>query len=72
MNENQTPAEAREVAGNRETERTKQVTVAGWTASMSALFAVGVLMLQPSWPTAFGVGAVALMIALVCYCMLKR
>jgi hypothetical protein len=72
MNENQIAAEARDVAGSRETERTKQVTVAGWTAGMSAFFAVGVLMLQPSWPTAVGVGAVALMIAFVCYFMLKR
>ena len=72
MNENQTPTEARDVAGNREAERTKQVVATGWTAGMSAFFAAGVLMLQPSWPTAFGVSVVALMIALVCYFMLKR
>ena len=72
MSENQTQTEVSDMAANRESERTKQVTVVGWTAGVSAFFAVTVLMEQPSWPTAFGVSAVALMIALVCYFMLKR
>ncbi len=53
-------------------ERTKQVTVAGWTAGISALFAVTALVGSPTWPTAIGVGAVAAMVAAVCYFMLRR
>jgi hypothetical protein len=53
-------------------ERTKQVTVAGWTAGTSAFFALGVLSVQPTWTTAFGVAAVAAMVAAVCYFILKR
>jgi hypothetical protein len=53
-------------------ERTKQVTVAGWTAGLSALFALGAVGTSPAWPTAFGVAAVSAMVAVVCYFILKR
>lgn len=54
-----------------DTERTKQVTVAGWTAGLSAFFALGALTTSPTWPTAFGVMAVVGMVATVCYFILK-
>lgn len=53
-------------------ERTKQVTVAGWTAGMTAFFAVGAVTASPSWPAAIGVAAVSAMVAVVCYFILKR
>ncbi len=56
----------------RDEERTKQVTVAGYTAGVSAFFAVGGLTLQPTWPVAFGVAALAAMVAVVCYFILKK
>ena len=57
---------------NPEAERTKQVTVAGWTAGVTAV-AVGVTMINaPEWPVAFGLSAVAAMVAVVCRGILKR
>ena len=56
----------------REEERTKQVQAAGWVAGLSALFAVGALISQPSWPVACGVMALAAMVAIVCFFMLKH
>jgi dipeptide/tripeptide permease len=53
-------------------ERTKQVTVAGWTAGLTAFFACLALGQAPTWPMAFGVAAVAAMVAVVCYFILKR
>ena len=54
-----------------DSERTKQVTVAGWTAGLSAFFALGALTTSPTWPTAFGALAVSAMVAAVCYFILK-
>ena len=53
-------------------ERTKQVGVAGWTAGMTALFECIALSQSPTWPMAFGAAAVAAMVAVVCYFILKR
>jgi hypothetical protein len=52
-------------------ERTKQVTVAGWTAGLTALFMCISLSQSPTWPMAFGVAAVAAMVSVVCYFILK-
>ena len=61
-----------EAAQDLDGERTKQVTVAGWTAGLSAFFACIALSQAPTWPMAFGVAAVAAMVAVVCYFILKR
>jgi dipeptide/tripeptide permease len=53
-------------------ERTKQVSVAGWTAGLTAFFACCTLAESPTWPMAFGVAAVAAMVAVVCYFILGR
>ena len=45
-----------EVGQSLDSERTKQVTVAGWTAGLSALFACCALGNSPTWPMAFGGG----------------
>ena len=42
-----------------DTERTKQVTVFGWTAGVCALFASFTLINAPTWPVAFGIAAIA-------------
>lgn len=55
-----------------ETERTQQVTVVGWTAGVSAFFALVALGQAPTWPVAFGVAAVMAMVALICHLILKR
>ena len=65
MSENPQPPSA-------DAERTKQVTVVGWTAGLSAFFAVGALASNPSWPMAFGVVAIAAMVATACYFMLRK
>ena len=52
-------------------ERTKRATVAGWTAGITALIALGALSSQPVWPVAIGVVAVAAMVAVACYFILK-
>ena len=57
---------------NAAAERTKQVTVAGWTAGVTGFFALGSLAGSPSWPVAFGVAAVMAMVAGVCHFILKR
>jgi hypothetical protein len=54
---NPEPNRADEIA---RTERTKQVTVAGYTAGVSAFFGVGAVAVSPTWPTAFGVSAAAI------------
>lgn len=56
---------------NADSERTKRVTAAGWTAGLSAFFIVGALTANASWPMALGLIAVAAMVAAVCYFMLK-
>lgn len=64
------------VSNGEETEsdagRTKQVTVAGWTTGLTAFFGVGALAGNPSWPLAFGVAALAMMVAITCYFILKK
>ncbi|HTH46263.1 MAG TPA: hypothetical protein VMB21_02005 [Candidatus Limnocylindria bacterium] len=55
-----------------ETERTKQVSTAGWTAGTTAFFGFLAVNQSPAWPTAFGVAAVSAMVAVVCLRMLKR
>ena len=59
-------------AGATAGEPTRQVTVVGWTAGTSAFFAFCALVLSPNWPVAIGVAAVSVMVAAVCYFMLKR
>ena len=53
-------------------ERTKQVTVVGWVAGLSAFFSVATLTQSPTWPVAFGIAAIAAMVAVVCHAILKR
>jgi len=72
MEEQQQPPANGNQASKSETERTKQVTVAGWTAGVSAFFLMGALASNGSWPMAIGVIAVAAMVATVCYFILKR
>ena len=54
-----------------ETERTKRVEAAGWTAGLSAFALVWLLACNPAWPAAIGVIAIAAMVATACYFMLK-
>jgi hypothetical protein len=56
----------------REEERTKQIQSAGWVAGLSAFFAVGALVSQPTWPVACGIAAISSMVAIACFFMLKR
>ena len=72
MNENppNTPGQQAEIEVARE--RTKQLSIAGWTAGLSAFFAVGALSANPTWPVAAGVAAVAAMVAVVCLSILRR
>jgi hypothetical protein len=72
MNETIQPKIASDPEQSPDSERTKQVTVAGWTAGVSAIAALGTLEFQPSWPVAFGVAAIAAMVGAVCFCMLRR
>src|SRR3954468_5906216 len=54
-------------------ERTKRVKSIGSTVGCAALFAVIALASSPSsWPMAFGVAAVATMVTLVCYGLIKQ
>jgi hypothetical protein len=64
------PARQAEVELARE--RTNQVTTAGWTAGVSAFFAVGAMAAKPTWPVAVGICAVAAMVAVVCHGILRR
>ena len=66
-----TKPEAEEAATN-DSERTKQVETAGWTAGLSALFLVGALSTNASWPLAIGVVAIAAMVGTACYFMLRK
>ena len=52
--------------------RTKLLRVARWTASVSACFALGALCVQPAWPMALGVAAVAAMVGIVGYFIVRR
>ena len=66
------PPDPTKLAPNPDSERTRQVTAAGYTAGVSAVVALVTLLYEPSWPVAFGVAAVAAMVAVVCFCMLKH
>ena len=57
---------------NAESERTKQVSVAGWTAGTVGFFAVCGLWTHPSWELTVGVVAIVAMVAVVCYFILRR
>ena len=54
-----------------EKERTKQVSIAGWTAGTTAFFGVLAVANMPSWPTSFGVAAICAMVAVVCLRIVK-
>ena len=58
--------------GSGDSERTKQVTVVGWLMGVSAFAALGTLYLEPSWPVAAGVTAVAGTVAAVSLFILRR
>ncbi len=51
--------------------RADRMSTVGWTAGLSALFACVALGGSPTWPVAFGVAAVALMVAVVCIAIMK-
>lgn len=53
-------------------ERTKQATVAGWTAGVVGVVALWNLTGTDSWPHAAGVAAVAAMVAYACHRILPR
>ena len=55
-----------------DSERTKQVTVAGWTAGVAAVVMVWSLTANASWPMAVAMIAIAAMVAVACYFMLKQ
>jgi len=55
-----------------ESDHSKALVAAGWTAGMSALFITGALTTNPTWPVAVGAVAIAAMVATVCYFMLKK
>jgi hypothetical protein len=55
-----------------DTERTKQVTVFGWTAGVCAFFAGITLSAEPTWPVAFGIATIAVAGAFVFLTIFKR
>jgi hypothetical protein len=67
-NQKESPVDA---AQNVAEERTNRLSTVGWTAGLSALFACVALGSSPTWPVAFGVAAVALMVAVVCVAIIK-
>jgi len=71
MNDTTEQSPKTESCQDLDTERTKQVTVAGWTAGMTAFFACGTLGVSSTWPVAFGIAALAAMVAVVCYFIVK-
>ena len=72
MNDMIQPSSNDKGAKNVERDRTKQVIIAGCTACISAFMAFWALVFKPVWPMAIGVIAVAAMVAIICYSMLKR
>ena len=72
MNDTTEKPPQKDAGENSQSERSKQVSAAGWTASMAAFFAVIALINQPTWPVAFGVAVVAVMVTFVCSFMLKK
>jgi hypothetical protein len=55
-----------------DSQRSKQVSTAGWTVGMFAIFGCCALINQPTWPVAGGVAALAAMVTAVCIFMLKK
>ena len=53
-------------------ERTRQALIAGWTGGLSVFFAAIALGTAPTWPVAMGVTALAAMVAVICYAILRR
>jgi hypothetical protein len=72
MNDTIEKPSQKDAGENPHSERSKQVSAAGWTASLATMFAVVALINQPTWPVAFGVATVAVMVTVVCGFMLKR
>jgi hypothetical protein len=72
MNDQTQPPPPAQPNQNRESERTKQVTVVGWTAGLTAFFCAGTLINAPIWPVAFGVAALAAMVTVICCFILRR
>jgi hypothetical protein len=72
MNETTQSTPTPESSKGNESERTEQLKVAGWTAGVSALAALGTLSASPTWPTTIGVTAVAAMVAVACYFILRK
>ena len=52
--------------------RTKQVTVAGWTAGVPAFIALVTHGETSTWPAAFALASVMAMVAVVCCLILRR
>jgi hypothetical protein len=53
-------------------ERTKQASIAAWTAGLSAFFCVGALVSNPTWPVAAGVAAIVGMVMVISVTILLR
>jgi len=71
MNDPNQPASPTNAAQVLAETRANRMSTVGWTAGLSALFACVALGGSPTWPVAFGVAAVALMVAVVCVAILK-
>jgi hypothetical protein len=72
MNDSTQQAATPEPNKGSEGERTKQVTVVGWVAGLSAFFSGIAFTQEPTWPVAFGIAAVAAMVTIVCCSILRR
>ena len=72
MSDSNQPAPPTDPKQDGDRERTKQLEVAGWTAGVTAVVALGTLTTAPTWPTAIGVTAVAAMVSVVCYFIVRR
>jgi hypothetical protein len=59
-----------EATRKAKTESTGRVKAAAWTAGLTALSAIAVIDDSPTWPVAFVLGLVVVMVAFVCYLIL--
>ena len=71
MNDPNQPASPTSAAQDLAESRANRMSTVGWTAGLSAFFACGALGNSPTWPVAFGVAAVALMVGVVCVAIMK-
>jgi len=71
MNDPNQPASSTDASKDLAKTRADRMSTVGWTAGMSALFACVALGGSPTWPVAFGVSAVALMVGVVCVAIMK-